>query len=161
MYPLETLNEIFPTKYRDSFYDQFYDQSKAWQYIISEFLAYAEGREPQFPNDDFSKLAKRYAAIEEWPYPERCQAWERGDFYWREVSYRIYLEQLKCIPPAKMSHGCFMVGEPYTYDDEGYPVYTAFVAYHNRYFCRRDSVKNYNPIKYKLEIQKQFDVFKA
>lgn len=157
MYPLETLNEIFPKDYQDTFYRQFKSPLDAWQNIVSEFILYAHCLPPQYPDTDYSQLAAYYAQIESWPYPERGQAWKCGDYSWREISRRIYWQQLECVPPARMRHGCFMVGEPYTHNENG-AVYTAFVEYQGRYFCRHDNGCNFNPIQYKSEVCKQFDI---
>jgi hypothetical protein len=95
--------------------------------------------------------------IHAWPYPDVDNRWNAGDkTTWREVDEHIYWEQLECLYPAKMSQGAFAVGEPYDHDING-AVHTVFVELSERYFCKMDNLKNFSPIKYKLEIRDQMN----
>ncbi len=94
--------------------------------------------------------------INDWPYPEVETMFKTGDKSWREVSHKIYWDQLECVPPVRMERNCFMVGEPWHHDERG-AIHTAFVQIGERYFCRMDHLVNFDPVLYRRFIYKQIE----
>ena len=82
--------------------------------------------------------------------------WEHKNGLWTETNEETYWDQLGCVPPIQMNRNSFMVGEPYTHNEKGFPVYASFVKFRDRYFGKYDIIKNFNVENYKLEILNQF-----
>ena len=94
---------------------------------------------------------------DEWVYPLVGKKWKRGNFSWHETNEETYWQQLEALPPARMSMGAFAMGEPYTHTDKGHAVTSMFVEYRGRFFVRTDETRNFNPVKYHAEIDKQIE----
>jgi hypothetical protein len=51
-----------------------------------------------------------------------------------EIDSRMFYYFLEILPPAKMTPFGFLMGEPYTHDVNGEPVYESFLQTNNKYF---------------------------
>ena len=154
-FSMEQLSEVLPIDYDDEFYKQFRDWIGAYYNLPALFLGYMEGHITREPSNEYEEWAQRNGLIERWPYPEIGIRWKAGDYSWREVSRRIYWDQLECVPPVRMDGGAFMVGEAWTYGERG-EIHTAFVKIKSRYFCRHDYLRDFDSVRYRREIRAQF-----
>lgn len=95
--------------------------------------------------------------INDWPYPEIDDKYKMGDYSWREVSERIFYDQLECLPPARMQGNAFAVGETWTHDEDGYRIHAVFCEVQDRYFCRNMRLANFDPELIIMEVESQFN----
>ena len=153
---MEQLTELLPIDYDNEFYTQFRSHIGAYYNLPTLFLGYLEGYITHEPRNDYEAWARDNAYLEKWPYPELDKRRKSNNKTWREVSERIYWDQLEAVPPACMKSGAFMVGECYTSDKNG-SIYTAFCVLNDRYFCRHAYIKNFNPGRYIAEVRDQLE----
>ena len=80
---------------------------------------------------------EEYPDAEEMDIDEFC-TWkaerQRTPITWSATTKAQYWEMLECLPPAAMSKGWFLVGEPYDHDaGNGQPRFSAYRQYGNTY----------------------------
>lgn len=75
-----------------------------------------------------------------WPYPLVHDITMKPNVVgWVETNEETYMNQLECLWPAHWEGDFFLVGEPLThgtFNGEGCMIYTGFLKYKGRYFCR-------------------------
>ena len=69
--------------------------------------------------------------------------YDNGRRTWRETAEAIYTYFLGAVPPAFATHGIFAMGEPYTHDDRGRPVFLFFAERDGRYFAQHGTIADY------------------
>jgi hypothetical protein len=94
--------------------------------------------------------------INGWPYPYVEEQYNLGNTEWLETNEQTYWDQLECLPPARISNGAFMVGEPWRHDLYGNAIHAAFMQVGERYFCRMARKNDFNPCAYRVQIKRQF-----
>jgi hypothetical protein len=52
-----------------------------------------------------------------------------------ETTEDRFWEQLCCLPPRIQANGGFLVGEPMSHNDEGYPTYSAYWEIGGKFFA--------------------------
>ena len=74
---------------------------------------------------------------------------------WRQVTEDEYYRMLEVLPPARMKHNAFMVGEPMTHSLNGI-YYGAYIKLSNGTFWHRPALLHkFNPSAYAQEILQQ------
>lgn len=94
--------------------------------------------------------------IHAWPYTN--QPYKINDEFWRETCEKVYWDQLECVPPARIERGAFLVGECSHHDHSLGAMYACFVQINERYFCKYQPIKFWQPNLYKQEIRAQFNL---
>lgn len=75
---------------------------------------------------------------------ETTQAdYHAGVRVWRETTEDLYYEMLGVVPVAFATHGTFAMGEPYTHDYAGRPVYLFFGYNNGRYFAQHGTIRDF------------------
>jgi hypothetical protein len=70
-------------------------------------------------------------------------AMEAAPEAWIETTEAMYWDMLEALPPRKMSHNAFLVGEPLRHNEEGQAVYACFVRFGETVKARNLTVKQY------------------
>jgi len=76
------------------------------------------------------------------PYPHTLP--EIAALPWLEVAEARYHEMLGVLPPARMSRGCFAVGEPLCHTDDGEPVHDTYVEISGRFFAKPQRLRDFD-----------------
>lgn len=66
---------------------------------------------------------------------------------WIPTTENMYNEMLNVLPPRAWTGGAFLVGEAYTHNAEGYPVYACFKQVGNEYEARHMTLREFNLLK--------------
>jgi len=94
--------------------------------------------------------------INEWPYSGEgsiTDNWQNEVDAWTETNEENYWDQLECLPPRKMTGSVFAVGEPFSMT-----IHAVFAEIGGRFFGKNCDITKWNPVRYKLDIIKQFKV---
>jgi hypothetical protein len=117
------------------------------------FVRFCQAREGSFRN--WVDAWHSYALIDAWPYPEIHVRWKKGDPSWREVSARIFDDQLGVLPPRIFKKNAFLIGEDHTHSRTDV-IYTCFAEVNGRFFGRDVGEREFDPDKFRAEIVAQF-----
>ena len=94
--------------------------------------------------------------INTWPYSGvdgMTQKFQRKDFSWVETNEENFFQQMRVLPPYKMSNDGFVAGEAWS----GWN-HAVFMNIDGRFFCKITDVRKYNGVTYREEIIKQFNM---
>lgn len=77
-------------------------------------------------------------------WAELWDAMEATPEAWIETTEDMYWSMLEALPPRKMTHSAFLVGEPLRHNVEGDAVYACFLRFGDTVKAKNLTVKQFN-----------------